>query len=192
MIAIITARRGSKRCLGKNEMTFIELDGRKYTIIDLALDRARLLEPERIILTTDLSLKIPSYVDYLKRDPYLCGDDVTSEDVVMDVLDKYECDSFCLMQPTTPVPDLVALHDANITFATEGLPALVSINPAYKPNGQFYFCRTDVFREEKTFFPEGCAFWMTDWRNSVDIDYIYDFRVAQAFVGGLIYGDEDI
>lgn len=149
---------------------------------------------------------------YHGRPASLAMDGTTSEAVVMDVLDCTYCgeywdeeggedkegdiipanlhdqDYFVLLQPTSPIRSQETLTRAKARFDRGDIPALVSVNPDFQPNGSFYFCRTDVFLKEKTFFPQGCHFWMCSAEESCDINMPYDFRIAEAVARGDVHG----
>ena len=196
MIAIITARRGSKRSPNKNIMPFNDEDH----IVKRAITKAlSLFLPEDIILTTDYAKTVVlGYGDapcvYHARPDSLCTAEAKSVDVVEDVLCyvkkvlDMKPESFVLMQPTSPCLAFDTLARAKARFDKGDIPALVSVNPAYQVNGSFYFCKTDVFLKEKTFFPKGCHFWVCSWEESVDINYFYDFRIAEAVARGDVHG----
>lgn len=238
MIAIITARRGSRRCPDKNIRPFNE----DKNLVLRTRDQAEWLKPWKIIITADynmseigISIDIPAIMGapiidmtknsilggppdkirrftYHKRPEELALDDTTSEDVIKDVLDCMYCGEyydenagddhegdivpanlhdqsyFVLLQPTSPIRSEETLTRAQARFEKGDIPALVSVNPALQPNGSFYFCRTDVFLAEHTLYPKGTHFWVCSWEESVDINYPYEFRIAEAVARGDVHG----
>lgn len=149
---------------------------------------------------------------YHRRKMELCQDGTTSEDAIMDVLDCEYCgeywddnagddkegdmipanlhdeDYFVLLQPTSPFRFPETLVKAKAMFEEKDMPALVSLNPNYEPNGSFYFCKTKAFLEEKTLYPKGTHFWMCDWKESIDINHPWEFRIAEAMERGEVHG----
>jgi len=198
MIVIITARKGSKRCPRKNILPFLDTN-----IVRKTLDDANHIAlPGKIVLTTDYPLgsKLidPEYGQclYLVRAERLCTDEAGHVDVIIDALafwsqssvDGELPDSFVLMQPTSANRNLDTLYRALTRWERDDIPALVSVNPAYQPNGSFYFCRTDAFLDQRTLFPKGSHFWKCSWEESIDINYQWDFRIAEALVRGDVHG----
>lgn len=189
MIVIITARRGSKRCPDKNIMDFCE----GLNLVERTIEQARCLKPDAIIVSTDYERDLIHDDDfvYIRREPGLCGDDVSSEAVVRDAIRRLLFGpprDFCLLQPTSPLRSEETLVRAKEWFQTRKVPALVSLNPAYQPNGSFYFCIWDAFLMDYSLYPIGTAFWMCDWKESVDINYKHEFRIAQAIARGEVHG----
>jgi CMP-N-acetylneuraminic acid synthetase len=192
LVVIILARKGSKRCPKKNEMKYDE----RGTIVDIAVGKARMLAPKEIIISTDIQSVLDKYKPTLldnafamRRAERLCGDGVTSESVVLEVLGYYALiqhlpESICLMQPTSPLLKPESLLDAYDQFKNYNLPALVSINKSNQPNGAFYFINSVVLREQKTFYPEGMGTYVLDEDESTDINYEFQYRIAQSISGG--------
>lgn len=202
MIVIVTARRGSKRCPNKNVLPF---DG--TNLIARTLRQARFLNPEKIILTTDYTwsevwdgnapvmFDEKEYMHYF-RPRKLCKDGISSEAVVKDAIRSYlikegkrGLDTFCLLQPTSPLRAVETLVRAKILFEEKNFSALVSVNPAYQPNGSFYFCIWDAFLMEHSLYPKGSHFWICNWKESADINYPWEFRIAEALDEGGVHGN---
>jgi CMP-N-acetylneuraminic acid synthetase len=187
MIVIITARKGSKRCPGKNAMSFAD----KSNLVNLTIEQARWMNPHAIWVTSDYSpyeLKLDEGTDvfYRSRPEELCTDTATSDSVVEDVLKaamdcmpRHAVEKFVLMQPTSPIRSKDTLCRAKAIFDKGDIPALVSVNHAYQPTGSFYFCKKEAFCEGG-FYPKGAHYYVCSWEESVDINYRYQFRIAEA------------
>lgn len=126
-LAIIPARKGSKRLPNKNllELGGIPLIG--WTI-RAALGSQFISE---IVVTSD-SDEVLNYSASLgiryqhKRDSYLAADDASSIDVVLDVLDNYEAKNIIFLQPTSPLR--TSLHIDNAVKLFKSIDAnIVSI-----------------------------------------------------------------
>ena len=197
-LVIIPARKGSVRFPNKNCKTLVERQGTRYTLVDVAIDFAMNMVPcSKVLLTTNYELaefhvaydlvhrRAPSKFMFVPRMPALCTPETTMADVVLDALDVYQFktgetpDAFLLLQPTSPIRDHTDVLQALNLYEFNGVKALCSVNPAYEVNGNFYLMDTAMFREERTFFPEGLYPIVQDWRHSLDIDTEQDFRMAQ-------------
>lgn len=134
------------------------------------------------------------YVDRSKK-PYLVNGQVRMEDVIHDVLEAVpEDDCFLLLQPTSPFRSVENIVDCCSRFSQGEPPAIISIDPAYRPNGNFYLVRKTDFLQQNTVYVEGAWFFQCDWKESIDIDYIYNLRVAEAIQNDCIISlqeDED-
>lgn len=60
-----------------------------------------------------------------------------------------------------------------------------SIPKAYHPNGAIYLCGVDTFLEKRTFFAEPSVGYLMPPQRSFDIDYPYQFRIADAMMQDL-------
>jgi len=186
----ILARKGSKRCPDKNVMPF-DKDG---TLVDRALRKlikiAEIGDVSRIVLDTDIPMYLKKYKDHpsvsvIERDPALAGDDINPADIVYH-------DLKLMMDGTGSRPDCIVLSQATSPFwdeidlgvcldcIFENESGVISVNPSYKPNGCLYVILTEAFLAERTFFPKNVGFYKMKWWKSIDIDYLWDFRVAQA------------
>jgi len=193
VLAIILARKGSRRCPGKNVMVF-DLE-RRRNIVELCLEQAQSLVNE-VVVSSDYAPEqlFPHfyaegefpYFHFHERPPELAQDDTSSEAVVEVLLDKYRPTEFVLLQPTSPVRTIGTLRKAKALFEghPDQFPALVSVNPAGKPNGAFYFCRTKTFREHGSWWSPDAVMYEMSWEESVDVDTLPDFRIAQALYEG--------
>jgi CMP-N-acetylneuraminic acid synthetase len=116
---------------------------------------------------------------------HLNSSDTRTEDVIEDVLNQFPDEpSFCLFQPTSPIRVPKTLVHAKQLFEDGNMSALISVNPSYEPNGNFYFVRTKDFLEQKNVFVRDSGYYVCDGPMNIDVDYIYDFRIAQAALKG--------
>ena len=188
-LGVILARAGSKRLPNKNTMPFrFELD-----IVELAVDSC-LNNRLPVVLSTDIPKHLQGYKDksgvrVLERPEHLRGDDVDPVDVVLDLLNSIEevPDYIILMQPTSRTWSFGNLLWAMDWVDEKAASGMFSVNPAYKPNGCFYIVRTDDFIRQCTFFVEDSFVYVMPWDESVDIDNLWDFRVAQAVLNQQVF-----
>lgn len=186
---VILARAGSKRLPDKNVMPFHH----GKDIVELAVERC-IANGLPVVLNTD----IPKHLQEFKgqkiltvvRPEHLRGDDVDPVDVVLDVLHSFEelPEYIVLMQPTSQTWSFGDLLWAMDLVYEEAASGMFSVNPSYKPNGCFYIVRTADFIKQRTFFVENTWVYVMSWEESVDIDNLWDFRVAQAVVSGQVTG----
>ena len=200
VLAVIPARKGSQRLPDKNVMTILQDGGVSYTLVDAALAFTTTIPVSTVVLTTDYEmsrfpmaspqrLKGKKFI-FVNRAPELCGPDVPMWKVVDDTLSGYFDwfhtlpDAILLLQPTSPLRDPSAVLQAINLLESGKAQAVVSVNPAYEPDGNFYLVDIDVFREAHSFYPEGVVPSPQEWRYSIDIDTEQDFRMAQHLMNG--------
>jgi CMP-N-acetylneuraminic acid synthetase len=126
IIAVIPARGGSKGIPNKN----IRLVNGKpliYYTIENAIKSKYITD---IIVTTD-SVEIQLIARQMgvkckEREKYLCGDKVTLDEVIFDVVKDVECDIAVTMQPTSPTLKVQTLDRAIEYFLVNKLDTLIS------------------------------------------------------------------
>lgn len=187
-LGFVLARAGSKRLPNKN---ITPLQSNK-DIVELAIEKC-VANGIRVVLSTDILKHMQEFHDrsgvlLVPRPEHLCGDAVDPVDVILDVLQSFiELPEYIvLMQPTSPCWDFKDLLWAMKKVQHENAPGMFSVNPAFKPNGCFYMARTRDFIEQHSLFLEGSYVYVMDWKESVDIDNLWDFRVAQAELDGRV------
>ena len=174
----ILARAGSKRCVGKNIRSFTG----GMNLVDIAMTKALALRDmgkvDWVVLSTDIEDLIAKYKG---RPNKLCGDGISTEAVLLEFMDRVDMPEwFVLLQPTSPLLSIETLVEALRVFRSGVYPALISVNSEYKPNGAFYFCKTKDFQQWESLWPEGIQIVKLDSKESIDINYDHEFRIAQA------------
>ena len=180
MIAIIPARKGSKRLPGKNMM---ELCGKPliYWTIQAALNAETV---HSIIVSTDCK-KIAGYskkfCDVNMRPPELATDNAPMDGVLLDVLETINADYFedvCCLQPTSPLRTSEDIDDAFSFCAT-----IVSVTSVcgniFRRNGAIYIARAESIYQRDVSFE---AAYIMPPERSVDIDTIEDFKEAERYM----------
>jgi CMP-N-acetylneuraminic acid synthetase len=128
--ALIPARKGSKGLPNKNLLDFCGKPLLSWTID--AAEKSGVFDS--IIVSTDYELsELPSMngiTVYDKRPNSLCGDKVQLDKTLTHTL-KYEWDSICLLQPTSPLRDAEEIQKAYEAFKTCGRDSLISVAPQY-------------------------------------------------------------
>jgi CMP-N-acetylneuraminic acid synthetase len=196
VLAIIPARRESKRLPGKNKM-MLSVGGLPLwgNTVDIALNAGI----NNIAVSTDdneildkIELLFPkSNILGLKRSPEMSDDDASTEDVIREVMQQVahqelKYDTICLLQPTSPTLQPSTLKHAIHQYYSNKYPCLVAVNPDFKPCGAFYIFNRDSFYQNSNIWMPGMAVYTVDEKESVDIDHIWDFRIAEAVMDGLV------
>jgi CMP-N-acetylneuraminic acid synthetase len=213
VLAIIPARKGSKRLPGKN----LELVGGE-TLIDRALGCGWYAGVGAVALTTDYP-RLVSMVDrmHFDRPAHLATDTARIEDVLVDVLDHLdeEPELVVLLNPTSPLrrPEtvkrcierarecngsavtVVRVRDPHLhakvygsTVAFADVPdrpwtRSQDASPLYRIHGAAFVTRPSIIRAGRLVAPP-CAAVETDWREAIDIDTEDDLWLARAVVEG--------
>lgn len=119
VVAVIPARANSKRIPNKN-LRLLNNHPMVYYAIKNALDSKYI---DDVILTTDSEeialVGNQMNIEVHMRDERLCGDDITLDPVIYDVVKRKECDYVISMQPTSPTL-LVDTLDKAIKHCIEG------------------------------------------------------------------------
>ena len=200
-IAVVPARKGSKRFPGKNRL---KLNGKSLVEIAIgcAID-AKIFD--KIILTTDDEFffelqNIYPGIDIRIRPPFIAQDTSTPYEVLMDVIQFYDIHEdlrFCYLQPTSPLRRALDLkmslsdnavsiycdeenkfnnkHNVFEYLEKNGINNnnFLSLhnNKNYYFNGMFYWVRKKILLNQKGFIGGSTKFVVTDPERSLDIDY---------------------
>lgn len=193
VLAIIPARKGSKRLPGKNKLTLFNQVSLWENTVNIAKDTGI----KNIIVSSDdneiLDKLYPKNISDVRgfvRSTETSGDDVSTEEVIREVLqhvhqtskryDKF--DIICLLQPTSPLLYDHTLKRALNQFYKYDSPCLVAVNPQYKPCGAFYIFRRSAFDNYGTIWMPGLSVYVVSDLEAIDIDNIWDLRIAEAAV----------
>jgi CMP-N-acetylneuraminic acid synthetase len=192
VLCIIPLRAGSQRLPGKN---LLDLCGRPlYRWVMGEAERCKGID--KIVVTTDIKKNAlhPGNYDYYSRPPELATESATTEAVITDVITKeaYEgYDIIVLLQATSPLTCLEDIENALEFFTKYELVSLVSVNENYYPNGAIYIKSMAGFLQVPSFWVDGMGVLKMCNERSVDIDGIWDFRVAEAMLKGLVFPDKE-
>lgn len=192
ILAIVPARKGSKRLPGKN----MRLLGGK-SLVELAIESAGDLE---CVVTSDnldaLDVASRKNVLGLFRPAELATDTAQMADVVRHVLSVFPLhDVFVLLQPTSPLRTADDVRGAVKRFSEHGETSLISTAQGSRmPNGAIYigwrhrFMETGLFCDERTFY------YPMPKERSVDVDTLEDFEKAEDCLLGprVIYADGNV
>ncbi len=219
ILALITARGGSKGLPGKNIRNFHGHPLIAWTIRQ-ACSSSKI---SKVILSTDdmkiaeVGKKYGAMVPFMRPEA-LATDTATSIDVVVHALAELEkngetFDAVLLLQPTSPLRDVSDIDgmieklikqyenfDAVVAVANmkpsasiamisnkDSLSFTALFNSAQRQAAEQYLAsyghgwlvKTSTLIEEKTFYPKRSTPWLMKRHQSVDIDDLLDFKIAE-------------
>jgi CMP-N-acetylneuraminic acid synthetase len=182
-LAIIPARKGSKRLPGKNMKL---LNGQPLIYYSIIQARFAKMIDEFVVSTDSPDVKkycVKMAVPYIERPNELATDDARMEDVVLSVLkNKYfKANKIVLLQPTSP---LRGVDDINNCVTASKHGSVVSVSEfcsmmMYKKNGAVYVWDTNKLIDDN--FSFDLCYVMPPER-SVDIDTQEDFDEAERLI----------
>jgi len=192
VLAVIPARRNSKRFPGKNTALF---NGVPLVVNTIGIAKAAGIE--KILVTTDDPL-VAAMVPYgdaeiMDRPEDLCTDDARTEAVVenavhyaMSATDgpHWEFDTICLLQVTSPLLHPSNLHIAIDEYFKTKATSLTAINSNYKPCGAFYLVDRELFMTNKSLYHTNGGVYMLPEHQCIDVDHHYDLAIANALASG--------
>lgn len=177
VLCVIPCRKGSKRLPDK---TIKDFKGKP--LIRWTIEQAKqLFNKNQIVINTDYDFSNMGYFDDIKECIYkrpdnLCGDDITTEAVLKEMLTHYsECEMVILLQLTSPGRDINTIkrciweaYDKKVNTYS----ANFYNNDKKLPNGECYvwWVGTDFYKRECVY---SCEY------GSVDINTQLDFEVAE-------------
>jgi CMP-N-acetylneuraminic acid synthetase len=192
IIGVIPAKKTSRRFPRKNFMTF-----QHTTLLAHATRKLREVCDLVVISTDDVEAvrealrdcqDVPARpLEIRERSPDLAQDDTPTEAVVLDVLAHLNiADGWVVVsQVTSPLwtPEQLrtALKELNQIESRYGdWNHLVSVNPAYQPNGCFYVTTIQTLKHTGTLFGPRTMLFPMGWSDSIDIDYPYQLDIAES------------
>lgn len=214
ILAIIPARKGSKRLKKKNILKL----GNK-PLVQITIEFAKKIKDVfDIIVSTDdqeiIKICNKNYVKApFKRPNNLSDHKASTYSVCEHAIKFYEkkycqIDAILLLQPTSPFRYLKSINSSINIFKKLTTPSLVSVNKiklnpktiverknkknkylfkknnnAYEINGNFYLIEKKLFLKEKKFFLKKTYLSETkNFKETIDIDDINDFKIARSFL----------
>lgn len=194
VLAVIPARKGSKRFPGKNTALF---NG-----IPLVANTIRIAKDagiKKILVTTDdgkvMLLAESAAVKYLERPEDLCTDDASTDDVVVHAAHyaMYAVDgphwtfhTICLMQVTSPLLRPDSLQIALDTYFKTEATSLTAVNHHYDPCGAFYIFDRELFLKNKSRYQEGGGVYILPAEQCIDVDYRHNLEIAKLVDAGRV------
>lgn len=185
VLAVVPARKNSKRLPGKNKLL---IGGR--TLVEHAVDQAMGSKfIDSIIVSSDdddilQDTYRKEWVWFERRPDHLCHDDTTTDEVIRFIEKNHMYDVLVLLQPTSPIRYSIDI-DRCIKILLEGnLDSVVTCSRyhsyVFVPNGNIF-----VVRRGKPIYSDNMSVLIQDKKTSVDIDDLFDFRIAEfVYQGG--------
>lgn len=205
IVAIIPARAGSKRLVGKNLLLL-----KKKPLIIWTIDFAKKLKfLKEVIVTTDDKKLISLIKNYdltiLQRPKYLARDNTSTISVILDILKKYKnkfktIDTILLLQPTSPFRSInivklalkkyfkfkkkKSIVSVNHTFNTNLKKFKFQNKKKYNLNGNFYIVSKNFLIKNKSFLSNKHTFPYKIYSKKlqIDIDTKSDFNFAKKII----------
>ncbi len=192
VLAIIPARRESKRLPGKNKMVLLGRPLWENTVNiawQAGINVIAVSTDDNEILQELYPNKVNSKVIGFKRSNEAAGDDASMHDVICEVMQQVsqyaiQYDTICLLQPTSSLLTITTLKHALHQYYSKKYQCLVAVNKNYKPCGAFYILNKDSFIKHSNIWMPGMAIYVVNEKEAIDIDYIWDLRIAEAITKG--------
>lgn len=190
VLAIIPARKGSKRLQEKNKIDFLGFFPMWNNTLRIAKDAGI----KNIIISSDdeeilelLEYDFPGITRH-RRSNETASDDALMDDVIREVIHDTSqdilCDTICLLQCTSPLLEPTTLKDALHQYYSENMDCLVAVDPHFRPCGAFYIFKKVIFEKYRTIWIPGLWIYVVKHEQSVDVDNIWDLRIAEAVKKG--------
>lgn len=175
VLAVIPARKGSKRCPGKNTRL---LDGKPLVLWTIeAAKQSELLT--YVLGTTDdervMAIFANNGVSYICRPDELATDTASIYDVIFHAVERsgMKPQYVCLLQPTSPFRTAEQIDEV----LRQVEDCAYTVNENGEPNGGVYVAKLDYLKEHKT-FAGGKKILQPQW---VDVDTEDDFKRAEEY-----------
>lgn len=185
IMGLIPARGGSKRCPGKNIrplggvplLAWSIAAGVHSAIVDFIVVSS---DDERILSVARRYGAIP-----LERPVEMATDEASPYLAMMHALERYECEAFCLLQPTSPFRQPIDIDKCFLAMLVKA-PAAVTVTAGEKvPNGAVYAARPNWLLETLAEgivapFDTSIPAWsVMPAERSLDINTEEDFALAE-------------
>jgi len=194
VLAVIPARKGSKRFPGKNTALFNGIP-----LVQNTIRIAKEAGLKKILVTTDNPdvLEIAGHEDVvcMERPEDLCTDDASTDDVVENAVHyamyavdgpHWEFHTICLMQATSPLLRPDSLQIALDTYFRTGATSLTAVNHHYDPCGAFYIFDRELFMKNKSRYQEGGGVYILPAEQCIDVDYSHNLFIARLVDAGRV------
>jgi len=194
VLAVIPARKGSKRFKHKNTALFNGIP-----LVANTIRTAKEAGLEKILVTTDNPdvLEIAGHEDVvcMERPEDLCTDDASTDDVVenaahyaMYAVDgpHWDFHTICLMQVTSPLLRPDSLQIALATYFDTKATSLTAVNHHYDPCGAFYIFDRELFIKNKSRYQEGGGVYILPAEQCIDVDYSHNLFIARLVHAGRV------
>jgi CMP-N-acetylneuraminic acid synthetase len=192
VLAVIPARKNSKRFPGKNMALFQGLP-----LVQNTIRIAKAAGIEKILVTTDdplVAATVPyGYAEVMSRPEDLCTDDTRTEPVVENAVhyaasapegQQWEFDTICLLQVTSPLLHQDAMQRAIEVYIETESTSLTAVNLLYEPVGAFYLVDRELFMKDKSLYQAGGGLYRLSADQCIDVDHPYQLQIANIIAAG--------
>jgi CMP-N-acetylneuraminic acid synthetase len=189
IIAIIPARKGSKRLPNKNKLL---LNGKPLISYTMEAAIASKYIDDLIISSDDNDIKtiVNNFrnriyspicrIRFDRRPKHLRGDLITTQEIIDNIRIRYPCDSVCLLQPTSPLRSTLYIDKCIEMHLTGYFDSVITVKETtpytYYPNGAVY-----VFKDK--IYTKNMGLVVMPENESIDIDTQEDFNAAKTILG---------
>lgn len=199
VLGVMLVRSGSTRLPHKN---FMQFSGKKNLKLPLYYwNMNTMLEDkqiDKVVISTDVpekfkDIKVKQWkdkLDIIERPDKYCTKEATSEESLIWTVNQYskEYDTIFFTQCTTPFLSGMDIWKTLEEFEKDELNSIISVNKyTMKPNGMIYLVDREALLKHGTYFTPNMGIYMMEHMTSVDIDYLYQFRVAEAVSRGDVF-----
>jgi len=192
IIAVIPARKGSKRLPDKNTKMLVKKPMISYSI-DAALKSKYI---EKILISTDdekVKDIVKSYKEKSKgkiviidRPKHLAEDETRTEPVIVHALEKIkdEYNAVVLLQPTSPLRTADDIDNCLDIFLKEKCSSVLTVKEIepfhiFVPNGAVFVTSKNMITKQNKLYDENKKLMLMPQDRSVDIDTETDFLLAE-------------
>lgn len=177
ILAIIPARKGSKRVKNKNRKLFNGKPLIEYTIEEAK--KSKYIDDIIVTTNDEIIYNLCKYHNVIanKRPSKLCKDDTPSQKVIDYIKTLYPSyDAYVLLQPTSPLRNAKHIDKCIKVFIENDFDCVITVKElipdVFYHNGAVYVIK------DKIITPNTCLILMSK-EESIDIDTEFEFKYAE-------------
>lgn len=181
IIAIVPARKGSRRIPGKNVK---ELNGKPMILWTIeAARKSKYID--RLVVTTDdlnvINLVSKKGVHIVDRPPELAADESSIYETIFHAQMYFEpYDYTMLLHPTSPLRSTDDIDGCIMTCVSSYAPSCITVDDrGPDANGAVYIAWTTWLKEMEMFDSGRAVTYRMPVERSVDVDHLKDFQEAE-------------
>lgn len=194
VLAVIPARKNSKRFPGKNLARF-----NGVPLVQNTIRTAKEAGIEKIMVTTDdvnvITIAASEEVKCLNRPEDLCTDDARMEGVVENAVHyaayategpHWDFHTICLLQVTSPLLRGMSLQIALDKYFDTKATSLTAVNILYEPVGAFYIVDRELFMKNRSFYQNTGGLYIMGADSCIDVDHQHQLQIAKLVDAGRV------